>query len=68
MKSDYYNIFSYSVSTAHTDDTTSQWLHKTPARAVPGPMTSTAIKKRRTDEESEVGTESEIGSERDFDL
>jgi len=51
------------------DDTTSQWLSKTPARGMPGPMTSTVIKKRKTDEEvSEIGTESEFGSERDFDM
>ena len=53
-------------------DDTGMWQVKdshTPARGIPGPLTSTVIKRRRTepDQDSEAGTESEIGSEREFE-
>ena len=57
------------------DDTTSQWLSKTPAQHIPRPLTSTAIKRRRGEPEPELESMSEQGiegseasSERDFDM
>ena len=63
-----------SLSSEGDADLSNTWLSKnTPARGMPGPMTSTAVKRRRGghDVQSDTGTEtpqeSEAGSEADFE-